>query len=42
MLLRILAVYETLEQARKEGVTILSTDMSAFEASGRIFEKLKI
>lgn len=33
---------ETLEQARNEGVTVLSTDMSAFEASGRIYQNLKI
>jgi predicted transcriptional regulator len=33
---------ETLEQARKEGVTILSTDMPAFEASGRIYRQLII
>ena len=28
---------DTLEQARNEGVNILATDMSAFEASGRIY-----
>ncbi len=33
---------ETLEQARNEGVTVLSTDMSAFEASGRIYQQLTV
>lgn len=28
---------DTLEQARNEGVTLLSTEMSSFEASGRIY-----
>lgn len=32
---------ETLTQARSEGVTVLSTDLPAFEASGRIYELLK-
>lgn len=32
---------ETLEQAQKEGVTILTTQMPAFEASGAIYELLK-
>ncbi len=32
---------DTLEQAQGEGVCILSTDMSAFETSGRIYELLK-
>lgn len=32
---------ESLELARREGVTLLSTPMAAFEASGRIFELLK-
>lgn len=32
---------DTLEQARSEGVTVLSTGMSAFEASGRIYQLLK-
>ena len=32
---------ETLDHAGEEGVTILSTDMPAFEASGRIYELLK-
>ncbi len=33
---------ETLDQARKEGVTVLSTDMSAFEASGKIYQQLTV
>ncbi len=32
---------ETLSQARSEGVCLLSTEMSAFEASGRIYGMLK-
>lgn len=32
---------DTLQQAVNEGVTVLSTDMPAFEASGRIYELLK-
>lgn len=32
---------ETLHQARTENITVLSTPMSAFEASGRIYELLK-
>jgi DRTGG domain. len=32
---------DTLAQAESEGVCILSTDMPAFEASGRIYELLK-
>lgn len=32
---------DTLEQAKSEGVCILSTDMPAFEASGRIYGMLK-
>lgn len=32
---------DTMAQARSEGVTILSTGMSAFEASGRIYELIK-
>lgn len=32
---------ESLKQAEKEGVTVLSTPMPCFEASGRIYELLK-